>query len=69
MKKIIISGLASLSLIFILSTSFGQSPPEFEEGGKKCRTGERCPSGTYKYCDDLGSGEICGCYACKPPVG
>lgn len=34
-------------------------------GKKKCKSGERCPSGTYKYCDEFGTDYSCVCYYCR----
>lgn len=34
-------------------------------GGPKCKTGPRCPSGTYRYCDTGGTGDSCVCYNCN----
>lgn len=36
-----------------------------DDGRKKCKTGERCPSGTYQYCDEFGKGSGCVCYYCN----
>lgn len=34
-------------------------------GGNSCKIGPRCPSGTYKYCDEFGKGYKCVCYFCN----
>lgn len=66
MKNKIISKTFGLLVVGILMTSGFLANNAVADGGKKCRMGERCPSGTYKYCDDLASGDSCVCYSCKP---
>lgn len=47
-------------------SAFKAARADDEDGlGKKCYEGPRCPSGTYKYCDGLGSGSKCACYYCN----
>ena len=70
--------IKSLKLILTISILFGMSAGGYVginglevkaqtnfDIAKGCKGGERCPSGTYYYCDDLGTGDTCTCYYCK----
>jgi hypothetical protein len=63
MKKIF--GFSLLLVFFAFGHNDLKADASLDDGKKKCKTGERCPTGTYKYCDDLGIGESCVCYYCR----
>jgi hypothetical protein len=65
MKRLLIKGIAVMSL-FLMTQTGGILAQSLEGGGSKpkCKTGERCPSLTFNYCDTLASGDACVCYSC-----
>jgi hypothetical protein len=60
---------ATAVLLFIAGSSepISSEPISSEPilGGDSCLQGERCWGGTYKYCDNISSGDKCACYNCN----
>lgn len=61
MKKRLYSAIAAGCLVLFVSSLGIQARYMKPE----CKNGERCPSGTYNYCDTLASGYECVCYNCS----
>ena len=66
MKKLLITGIGALGMVFMFTIGGIQAQDSELEGDKpKCKNGERCPSGTYNYCDTSSDGYSCVCYNCN----
>jgi hypothetical protein len=64
-KKLLVTGMAVVSIFLMTPTGGTQAQESLEPGGgAKCRSGERCPTGTYNYCDTLASDDRCVCHNC-----
>ncbi|WP_026947355.1 hypothetical protein [Algoriphagus marincola] len=65
MKKLLIGGMMAIGMVFMFNDPGIQAQGLGGDEGKKCKNGDRCPSGTYNYCDTASDGYSCICYNCN----
>lgn len=65
-EKLLITGIGALGMIFMFTIGGIQAQESKLKGDKpKYKNGERCPSGTYNYCDISSDGYSCVCDNCN----